>query len=63
MVLQWLKSNEVRKLLDILTGTLQNLHINGTSPYSKIGRLLYYKYCDILKLISDKKRGQMTPEN
>ena len=27
---QWLKSNEVRKLLNISPGTLQNLRINGT---------------------------------
>ena len=26
---QWLKSNEVRKLLKISPGTLQNLRING----------------------------------
>ena len=33
----WLKSYEVRKLLSISAGTLQNLRINGTLPYNKIG--------------------------
>lgn len=47
----WLKSFEVRKLLGISAGTLQNLRINGTLPFSKIGGLLYYKYEDIEKLL------------
>ena len=38
---QWLKSNEVRKLLNISPGTLQNLRINGTLTYTKIGGILY----------------------
>jgi hypothetical protein len=51
----WLKSNEVRRLLGISIGTLQNLRLNGTLPFSKIGGLLYYKYEDILKLMEGKK--------
>ncbi|CAN1533966.1 Helix-turn-helix domain, group 17 [Flavobacteriaceae bacterium] len=47
----WLKSFEVRKLLGISAGTLQNLRINGTLPYNKIGGLMYYRYDDIQKLL------------
>ena len=47
----WLKSYEVRKLLNISAGTLQNLRINGTLPYNKIGGLMYYRYEDIQKLM------------
>lgn len=47
----WLKSLEVRKLLDISAGTLQNLRVNGTLPFTKIGGLIYYKYEDIFKLM------------
>lgn len=50
----WLKSNDVRKLLNISIGTLQNLRLKGTLPFSKIGGLLYYKYEDILKLMDSK---------
>jgi len=50
-VKEWLKSYEVRKLLDISPGTLQNLRVNGTLPYTKIGGLLYYRYEDIRKLL------------
>ncbi len=48
---QWLKSAEVRKLLKISPGTLQNLRINGTLRYTKIGGTMYYKSADITQLL------------
>ena len=48
---QWLKSSEVRKLLKISPGTLQNLRINGTLNFNRIGGSLYYKYEDLKKLM------------
>ncbi|WLD24355.1 helix-turn-helix domain-containing protein [Flavobacterium dauae] len=48
---EWLKSYEVRKLLGISAGTLQNLRLNGSLPYTKVGGLMYYKYGDIRKLM------------
>lgn len=48
---EWLKSYEVRKLLGISAGTLQNLRLNETLPYTKIGGLMYYRYEDIRKLM------------
>ena len=53
---QWLKSYEVRKLLNISPGTLQNLRVNGTLRYTKIGGLLYYKLEDIEKLLEDNSK-------
>lgn len=44
---QWLKSSEVRKLLKISPGTLQNLRINGTLSFTKVGSIIYYNYDDI----------------
>jgi hypothetical protein len=49
---QWLKSSEVKKLLKISPGTLQNLRINGTLQYNRIGGIIYYKYEDIAKLLN-----------
>ena len=49
---QWLKSSEVRKLLKISPGTLQNLRINGTLNFNRIGGILYYKYDDLKKLLN-----------
>jgi hypothetical protein len=48
---EWLKSYEVRKMLGISPGTLQQMRINGTLGYSQIGGLLFYKYEDIIKLM------------
>jgi hypothetical protein len=52
---KWLKSTEVRKLLNISPGTLQNLRINGTLAYTKIGGTIYYENQDIDKLLEHNK--------
>ena len=52
---KWLKSPEVRDLLGISPGTLQNLRINGTLPYTKVGGVLYYDYGEILKVLEKNK--------
>lgn len=56
-VKKWLKSSEVKKLLGISTGTLQNLRVNGTLSYSKVGGIIFYDYADIVKLIERNGRG------
>jgi hypothetical protein len=48
---KWFKSYEVRKLLGISPGTLQNMRINGTLPYTKIGGVMFYDYEDIKKML------------
>jgi len=52
---QWLKSNEVRKLLNISPGTLQNLRVNGTITYTKIGGILFYSSFDLDKVLETNK--------
>ena len=52
---KWLKSKEVTKLLNISPGTLQNLRINGTLTYTKIGGTIYYDYTAIEKLLNTNK--------
>ena len=51
----WLRTSEVKSLLNISSGTLQNLRINGTLSCSKIGGTLYYNYNDIQKLLMEPK--------
>jgi hypothetical protein len=53
---EFLKSKEVMKMLSISPGTLQNLRINGTMPFTKIGGVIYYAYDDIKKLFETNKR-------
>jgi len=57
---KWLKSSEVREMLNISPGTLQTLRINGTLPYTKIGGTHYYDAADIDALLSvnNKKRSR-----
>ena len=52
---KWLKSYEVRQLLKISPSTLQNLRLNGTLPYTKIGGMMYYDSDDIHKLLTTNK--------
>ena len=51
----WLRTSEVKSLLNISSGTLQNLRVNGTLSCSKIGGTLYYNYNDIQKLLMEQK--------
>jgi len=48
---QWLKSSEVRKMLGISHRTLQNLRINRSLPYTKLGGIMFYKYADIERIL------------
>ena len=48
---KYLKSSEVMEMLQISPGTLQNLRINGTLPFSKMGGIIYYEIEDIQKVM------------
>ena len=50
---KWLRSSEVRKLMNISAGTLHSLRVNGTLTYTKVGNILYYNTNEIQKLLSN----------
>lgn len=50
---KWMRSAEVRKMLNISPGTLQNLRITGILPFTKVGSLMFYKRADIDKRLED----------
>lgn len=52
---KWLKSHEVRELLNISPGTLQNLRINGTLTYTRVGGIIFYESAHIDKLLNGNK--------
>jgi len=52
---KWLKSFEVRKLLNISPGTLQNLRARGILPYTRIGGVIYYDSDEIRHMLESKK--------
>ncbi len=52
---EWLKSTEVRKLLNISPGTLLTLRVNKTLSYTRIGSIIYYASADIEKVMERNK--------
>ncbi len=57
---RWLKSREVRKLLNISGGTLQTLRNTGQLPFKRVGGLIFYDAAEIdLTLASPKKPYQI----
>ncbi|MBL7967408.1 MAG: helix-turn-helix domain-containing protein [Prolixibacteraceae bacterium] len=55
---KWLKSSEVRKMLGISPGTLQNMRINGTIPFTKMGGILFYDAYEIQKILESNKQKE-----
>ena len=53
---KWLKSHQVRKLLNISPGTLQTLRSNGTIPFTRIGGIIYYDSAAIEKMMLSRMR-------
>ncbi|TCD27787.1 DNA-binding protein [Pedobacter psychrodurus] len=47
----WLRSKDVRKMLNISPGTLQNLRINGVLPFHKVGGTIFYSRESVEKMI------------
>lgn len=52
---KYLKSSEVMDLLQISPGTLQNLRINGTLPYSKVGGIIFYDADEIQQVMTNSR--------
>ena len=52
---KYLKSSEVMDLLQISPGTLQNLRINGTLPYTKVGGIIYYDAEEIQNVMEEHR--------
>ncbi len=50
---KYLKSAEMMKLLNVSSGTLQTLRINGTLPYTKIGGIIFYDAEEIYKVMGE----------
>jgi excisionase family DNA binding protein len=55
---KWLKTEEVKKLLNISPGTLHKLRHNGTIPYTKIGNLCFYDIEEIHRLLNSSTTKQ-----
>ncbi len=54
---RWLKSYEVRELLNISPGTLQHMRVSGILPFTKIGGTIYYDHGEINELLQKNKQS------
>jgi hypothetical protein len=52
---KWLKSEDVRKMLNISPGTLQSFRIKQILPYTKVGGIIFYEYDDVIKVLDANK--------
>ncbi|WP_421810742.1 helix-turn-helix domain-containing protein [Flagellimonas sp.] len=52
---KYLKSSEVMEMLQISPGTLQNLRINGTLPYTKVGGIIFYDSEEIHRVMLENR--------
>jgi excisionase family DNA binding protein len=50
---QWLKNEDVCKLLNVSANTVQRLRITGKLKSSKVGGTHYYRYRDIEQLLEN----------
>ena len=52
---KYLKSADVMEFLQVSPGTLQNLRINGTLPFTKVGGIIYYDSAEIQKVMDTNR--------
>jgi len=50
---KYLRSAEMRKMLNVSAATLQNMRINGTLPYSKLGTTILYDLDRVTEIFSE----------
>lgn len=51
----WLRSADVRELLNISDSTLQSMRIGGTIPAYKLGTTWFYRYDEIINKLENGK--------
>ncbi|MFD0749116.1 helix-turn-helix domain-containing protein [Mucilaginibacter calamicampi] len=51
---KWLRSAQVRKLLNISPNTLTSLRIHGIIKFTRVGGIMYYNQDDINKMLTGK---------
>lgn len=52
---KWLRSRDVCRKLGVSPGTLQNLRINGSLPFTKVGGVIFYDQNDIQKMLESNR--------
>lgn len=55
---RWLKSNDVKQMLGISHGTLQQLRDNRTLKYCKVGGIIFYDRLEIEKYLEKSMKRE-----
>lgn len=58
----WIKSGQVMDKLGISPGTLQNLRINGTLPFTKLGGIIFYDESKIEDILTQNESCYKNPQ-
>ena len=54
----WMRSSQVREMLNVSDSTLQTLRINGTIPAYKLGTTWLYKQDEIIVVLESNRIGR-----
>lgn len=54
---RWIKSHEAMRILTVAPITLQRLRNDGTLPFTRMGRTIYYDFNDIEALLVRNKKN------
>jgi hypothetical protein len=60
---RWLRSYQIRNLLGIAPGTLQNLRVTGKLPFTKIGGVMFYDYEEVRRMLEPTPSKNLTNFN
>ncbi|MFT6921924.1 MAG: hypothetical protein ACJA1C_000922 [Crocinitomicaceae bacterium] len=55
---KWIKSHQAQRMLAISPGTLQNLRINGTLQYTKLGGVIFYDKSVIERILEQNMQNK-----
>ena len=53
---KWIKSDKVKKMLQVSAGRLQTLRLSRKLTYTRLGGTIYYDYEHIKKMMREKLR-------
>ncbi|WP_318350804.1 helix-turn-helix domain-containing protein [Aquipluma nitroreducens] len=59
----WMRSSQVREMLNISDSTLQTFRINGTIPAYKLDNMWLYKYDEIIAVLEANRVGRKELSN
>ena len=59
----WMRTSQVRGMLNISDSTLQTLRINGTIPAYKLGTTWLYKQDEIIAVLESNRIGRRANNN